>query len=80
MKDFLFKLSLRMLNQDVGRVIEYLLRNFEVHRFESEELCLFFLPFHSENLYVRLLQNVNLGATKSFYFLEENMKKGLPIS
>ena len=67
-------------NQDVAKVLEYLLRNFEVHRYESEELITYFLAFHSTGLFIKLLQNINLKESESYHFLETNMKKGVPIS
>lgn len=67
------------LNEDCQKVIEYLIRNFEIHNYEGNELAVTFLPFHSTVVYVRLLQNVDLTKNPHWYFLEKNIKEGLII-
>ena len=55
LQEFLLKLSTHYLNQDVLKILEYLLRNFDAHQYESEELILYFLPFHNTRYYIRIL-------------------------
>lgn len=52
------------------KVLEYLLRNYEIHIYESDYLVTFFLPYHSTLQYIKLIQNVNLEISDHFKFLE----------
>lgn len=79
MKAVLTELSPYFLNEDCQKVIEFLLRNFEIHSHEGSDLALIFLPFHNTVVYVRLLQNVELSKDPHWYFLEKNIREGLII-
>ena len=55
LKEVLADLSPYFLNEECQKVIEYLLRNFEIHEFQGSDLVTAFLPFHSTVIFVRLL-------------------------
>lgn len=73
----LILLSQHLNSSNALKVIEYLLRNFEVHKFESEELIIFFMHFHATPAFVKLLQNINLENKFKWYaVLNEQVKRG----
>lgn len=67
-KDFICLLSQYFLYEECHKVLDYLLRNFQVHRYETDDLIICFMHFHSTSYYTRLIQNVDLKASKHFYF------------
>lgn len=60
LRRMLLWLSPFFLEPDCQKILDYLLRNFYVHVFEGESLCLLYLQFYREPIYVKLLHNVNL--------------------
>lgn len=60
-------------------VIEYLLRNFEVHVYDAFVMISIMLPYHKTILFVKLLQNIDLNTVKVFSFMETNIRNGLNI-
>lgn len=47
LKKFLVLLSAYFLNENTLKVLEFLLRNYEVHIYEGNFLVTYFLPYHS---------------------------------
>lgn len=80
LKDFLCLLSQFFLYEESHKILEYLLRNFQVHNYEAEELIVFFMHFHSTSYYTKLIQNVDLRKSKHFFFAAPNITKGEIIS
>lgn len=73
-------LSKNFLNINSLRILEFLLRNYEVNRFEPDCLIISFLAYHSTGLYIKLLQNVDLSRPNSrFHFLNNTVKTGQSI-
>jgi len=70
-----------MLNENCLKVLESLIRNFNIHRYEQEECIINFMAFHSTPTYVRLLQNINLKSKISWnHFLNNIVRKGETIT
>lgn len=71
-----------LLSQDFSqlstlKMIEYLLRNFEVHKFEGPKLVSTFMTHHSTAPFTKLLQNVDLTQPHSWLgWLEEPVISG----
>lgn len=57
---FLLLISPWFLNRGCQAVLEYLLRNFSIHVFESEQLVLIFLQYWQHEAYARLIKNVEV--------------------
>lgn len=80
-KQILLLISQNFLDQWALRIIETLLRVFQIHRHEADLLILLFMPFHTTAQYIRLLQNINLNNRHQWYFNMENLvKQGQTIS
>lgn len=60
LRRMLLWLSPLFLEADCQKILDYLLRNFHVHVFEGESLCLLYLQFYREPIYAKLISNVNL--------------------
>ena len=81
LKRLIRELSKSLLNTNTLKVLEYLLRNYQVHQFEGEYLVEAFLAFHSTPQYMKLIQNVDLANKSSrFHFLNANSLSGHPVS
>jgi U3 small nucleolar RNA-associated protein 10 len=64
------------LNQSCHKIIEYLIKIYQVNIFNSRILLLTFLPFHESKIFVKLLQNINLENIKHFSFMSQSAKNG----
>lgn len=81
LKRLIRELSKSLLNTNTLKVLEYLLRNYQVHQFEGEYLAEAFLAFHSTPQYMKLVQNVDLSLrTSRLHFLNANSLSGHPVS
>lgn len=58
------------------KVLEYLIRIYEVHAFLKTELLLAFLPFFETGPFTRLVQLLNLKTDDFFEFIYEPVHKG----
>jgi len=58
------------------KVIEYLIKIFNINAYNPKFLALAFLPFHETKYYVKLLQNLNLELNQNFKFLMHFSKSG----
>lgn len=47
LKKFLILLSAYFMNENTLKVLEFLIRNYEIHVYESDFLVIYFLPYHS---------------------------------
>jgi hypothetical protein len=80
-KKVLLLISDHLVNENCLKVIEYLLRNYKIHQFESEQCIIYFMQFHSLPSYIRLLQNLNLTDVNHWtHFLNDFAKKGGMVS
>lgn len=75
-KEFLALLSLYLLDEDAQKIMDFLLRNFNVHHYEAEALIISFMHYHSTPFYTRLLQNVVLKTREHYGFLHGIISKG----
>lgn len=79
-KAILRELSKAFLNVNCLKVLEYLLKNFQVHRHEGDFLVVSFLAFHATSQYAKLLQNIDLTSkTNRFHGLESFALTGKPV-
>ena len=76
LQDFLLKLAGFFLREDAQKVIELLIKAYEVHRYEAEELIVGYMNYHKTVEYMKLLQNVNLMQKQQWAFLEPIVKTG----
>lgn len=80
LEEVLIALSQHLNNVDALKVLEYLLRNFDVHKFQSDFLLGVFLHFHSTAQYTKLLQNIDLSNQYKWYVnLNEPVLRGETI-
>jgi U3 small nucleolar RNA-associated protein 10 len=74
-------LSGNFLNINTLRILEYLLRNYEIHRFESETIIISFLAYHTTGPYTKLLQNLDLSSpTNKYHFLFDHCRTGSSLN
>ncbi|KAH0456236.1 hypothetical protein IEQ34_014143 [Dendrobium chrysotoxum] len=59
------------------RTLEYLIRRYQVHVFNAEELVLCALPYHDTHFFVRIIQLMDFG-NKKWAFLEGVKSSGAP--
>lgn len=76
MEEFLSLVSLHFLEEDIHKVFDYLLRNFNVHHYEAEVVVIYFMHYHATPFYTRLLQNVSLKSREHYGFLAAPIGKG----
>ncbi|KAL0237378.1 hypothetical protein PCE1_000775 [Barthelona sp. PCE] len=67
--EFLPLLSDYFMHQESHSIIEWLIRQFNVHSLCFTDLITSFLPYHEEELFIRLVKCCELNNT-DFYFLE----------
>ena len=66
-------------NQSCHKIMEFLIKIYQVNIYNSKVLLLCFLPYHQSKVFVKMLQNINLDAIKNFSFLSASAKKGTII-
>lgn len=54
----LLTISPLFLNRGCQAVLEYLIRNFNIHVFEGEQLVLIYLQYWQHESYIKLISNV----------------------
>ncbi|KAH7557345.1 hypothetical protein JRO89_XS11G0129200 [Xanthoceras sorbifolium] len=59
------------------KTLEYLIRRYKIHVYNTEELILSALPYHDTHVFVRIVQLLNLGNNK-WKFLEGVKVSGAP--
>jgi hypothetical protein len=81
LKSLIRGLSQNLLNTNTLRVLEYLLRNYQVYQFEGEYLVIAFFAYHATPQYVKLIQNVDISQkTNRLHFLNPNSLTGQLIN
>ena len=76
----LLALSQNLNNMDALKILEYLLRNFEVHKYQSDFILVNFMHLHSTAQYSKLLQNIELNNPYKWYVnLNDPIIKGETI-
>lgn len=81
LKDLLIVLAANLLNINTLRILEFLLRNYEIHKYESEAIIISFVAYHNTGPYTKLLQNLDLSSpTNKYHFLFENCRTGASVS
>jgi len=61
------------------KVIEYLIKIFNINAYNPKLLALAFLPFHESKYYIKLMQNLNLELNQNFKFLNHFSKTGTVV-
>lgn len=67
------------LNQSCHKIIEFLIKIYQVNIYNSRLLLLTFLPFHESKIFIKLIQNINLENIKHFSFMSQSAKNGTMI-
>lgn len=65
-----------LLNSATHKVLEYLIRIYEIHAYNKETLIFSFLPYFETAIFTRAIQLVSLKQDDFFYFLEQFAYKG----
>ena len=77
LKKIMIILSQNLKNSNVMKILELLIRKFEVHKYEPEQLIIYYLHYHTSPIYIKILQNINLyKKDKWFQNFEYFVKKG----
>ncbi|XP_020576310.1 uncharacterized protein At3g06530 isoform X2 [Phalaenopsis equestris] len=74
---YLQLLAGQLLLPSALRTLEYLIRRYQVHVFNAEELVLCALPYHDTHAFVRIIQLIDFG-NKKWAFLEGVKTSGAP--
>ena len=79
-KEFLVFLSPYFLIKPAQKTLEWLIRRFQVHIFNVDELICCALPFHQTNLFARVLNTITLNKqTEKWYWLLQTKRSGSPL-
>ncbi|CDW83415.1 heat repeat-containing protein 1 [Stylonychia lemnae] len=68
-----------LLHNATHRVIEYLVRIYEINAFHKETLLLSFLPYFETAFFIKLIQIINLKHDDFYQFLDQYAFKGQAI-
>ncbi|TNV87638.1 hypothetical protein FGO68_gene2900 [Halteria grandinella] len=63
-------LSPYFLHQSTHKIIEYLVRIYEIHAYHKETIAFAFLPYFETSFYLRMLQLLNIKQDEMWYYLE----------
>uniref|UniRef100_H3BVV8 HEAT repeat-containing protein 1 n=1 Tax=Tetraodon nigroviridis TaxID=99883 RepID=H3BVV8_TETNG len=78
---FLARLCPYFLLKPAHKCIEWLVHRFHVHRYNVDSLLACALPYHNTNMFVRVLQLLNISdATNRWNWLHCLQKPGVPLS
>jgi hypothetical protein len=67
------------LHTSTHKVLEYLLRVYDIHAHHKQTLAFAFLPYFETAFFLRLAQLLNLKNDELLFFLEEYAYSGQPI-
>jgi len=76
---FILELSPYFYSASCHKIIEFLIKIYQVNVFNARSLLFSFLPFYDTKYFIKLLQNINLEAIKLFAFLSQNAKQGVAV-
>lgn len=80
-KKFMVHLSPYFLLQPAHKCLEWLIRRFEIHEYNKDELMLLILPYHETRIFVRCVQLMRLNdPADKWHWLEKLQKPGIPLS
>ncbi|XP_073824259.1 HEAT repeat containing 1 homolog l(2)k09022 [Musca autumnalis] len=80
-KKFLQHLSPYFLLRPSLLCLEWLVRRFQVHEYNCEELLALVLPYHETNAFVKVIQTFTLKESdKDWYWLKPLQKPGKPLA
>jgi hypothetical protein len=65
------------LHSETHKVLEYLIRVYEINAFQKETILLSFIPYFETSTFLRLIQTLNLK--DDYKFLEDYAYKGQAI-
>ena len=80
LKELLIDLSFYFHNKNSHMVIEYLIRVYKVNLFLVDDYLLPYLCYYYDNIFIKLLQNINFKENENYQFLENYAKNGIIIS
>lgn len=61
--------------------LEWLIRRFQVHEYNRNDLMALILPYHETNAFVKVLQTLRLRESdKVWHWLKQSQRAGLPLS
>ena len=77
-KDYLRFLSPYMLLKPAHKTLEWLIRRYQVHLYNTDDLLASVFPYHQSNVFARVVQLLNLPNTK-WSWLTSVQKTGCPL-
>ncbi|XP_053675079.1 HEAT repeat-containing protein 1 homolog [Anopheles nili] len=77
---FFFHLSPYFMLQPAHKCLEWLIRRFEIHKYNFEDFVLLILPYHETRVFVRCLQTMKLSEHDSLSFVASVGESGVPLS
>ena len=76
LQDFILKLAGYFRREDAKKILELLIKVYEIHRYEAEDIIVGYMNYHKTTEYMKLLQNINLAQKEQWAFLETIVKTG----
>ena len=79
LRSLLVMCSQHFLKTPVSYVLEYIIRIFDAHKYNTEDLLRCALPYSQHILFARLIQLLPLRSIPLWGFLEKNARTGTPV-
>lgn len=80
-KKFMVQLSPYFLLQPAHKCLEWLIRRFQIHEYNKDELMLLIFPYHETRMFIKCVQLMRLNdPTDKWHWLEKIQKPGVPLS
>lgn len=80
-KKFLFQLSPYFLVHAAHNCLEWLIRRYDIHQYNVDDLMALILPYHETKIFVKCLQTIKLKNAKNrWYWMKDIQKPGVAMS
>lgn len=80
-RKFMVHLSPYFLLQPAHKCLEWLIRRFQIHEYNKDELMMLIFPYHETRMFIKCVQLMRLNdATDKWHWLEKIQRPGVPLS
>lgn len=79
-KSFMYHASPYFMIPATHKCLEWLIRRFNINRYNKEEFLILILPYHQTNMFVRCIQTMKFDSKDKWDFLADVKKSNTPLS
>lgn len=80
LKSFFYQLSPYFLMTAAHKALEWLVYRYHIHNYNKDDLILLILPYHDTNIFVRVLQIIEINDNDKWLWLQPLQKPGVHLS